>query len=202
MINRAVACGASGVLGIALGALTIGWPATVDEDVWSYPFSFRAGLVIGAVLAVVHLLTLCGYLAVRELARRRAVRTGVRAAVAGLALLAAAEIVGGAIGKQHTDSAAVGIVGMLFGLASLLVAAGSIAAGLSLVRTSGENGSAVGWPVLLSGITLLVLVTPANIAGDLGFRMAALMLWSACFVALGAALVRPVRDQQAFVVAG
>jgi hypothetical protein len=109
-------------------------------------------------------------------------------------MLAGCEIAGGVIGDHRTDSAAAGVIGAMFGAASLLVAVGSMIAGVVLVRTAEQGTSAAGWLVLLSGVTLVVLVTPANMSGNLDFRMAALMLWSAFFIALGLTLVRlPVR---------
>ena len=183
-----LACAASGGLGVGAGVLTIVWPPAVADDVWSYPFPYGVGLALGVALAIVHVMTLGGLVAVRSLGQRRAATLGLSAAIAGLAALAVAEAAGGVIGDQRTDSTSAQTIGALFGVVSLLLAAGSITAGLVLVRA--RRRRSLGWPILLSGLTLLGVVTPANIIGNLPFRMAALMLWSAFFVALGAALAR------------
>jgi hypothetical protein len=44
--------------------------------------------------------------------------------------------------------------------------------------------------VLWSGVLLVVLVTPANVSGNLVFEMLALTLWSLTFVPLGRELIR------------
>jgi hypothetical protein len=70
----------------------------------------------------------------------------------------------------------------------VLTAAGSIVAGVVIVRRLGLR---TGWSmVLLSGVLLVVLVTPASISGNLVFEMVALTLWSLTFVPLGQALIR------------
>ena len=219
METLGITCGASGVLSLAAGALTLRWPPAVGQDSWSYPFPYGAGVALGVLLAIVHLMTLAGFVATKLISRTRAASTGASTAIVGFTLLAVAEIAGAVIGGQRTDSAAAGVVGTLFGLGSVLVSGGSIAAGASLARpyrqttspsgggpadiggvrlpASGtvrddRNRTAVGSLVLLSGLTLLVLVTPANLSGDLAFRMAALMSWSVFFVPLGVLLARRV----------
>jgi hypothetical protein len=104
--------------------------------------------------------------------------------------------------NEQTDSSAAGVVGAMFGVALLLVAFGSIAAGISIVRSQravavdAHGHATIGWLVLASGVALIVLVTPANISGDLVFRMVALTAWSALFIGFGRLLARtagPVR---------
>jgi hypothetical protein len=105
-------------------------------------------------------------------------------AIAGFAGLSIAEILSGAIGGSSTSPSNADAVGSVFGIASLLPAVGSIIAGL--VIALGRVWRGVGRSlVLASGLVMLILVTPANISGDLGLRMAALMLWSITFIALG-----------------
>lgn len=186
----AAACAASGVLGVLAGVLTLAVPARVAADVWSYPFSFAVGLALGVVLAGIHVLTALGFVALRRITGDRAGRAAHGAlglAVAGLVLLAVAELASGLIGRQVEDSTAAGIVDALFGVASLVLVVGSVWAGVLLLRRRVGPPRAA-WAVLASGVVLLLLVLPANVAGDLGLRTGALMLWSLCFVALGAAL--------------
>jgi hypothetical protein len=193
-----LACAASGVLGVALGGITLGWTPAVDDKVWSYPFPYGAGLAIGVVLTITHALTFGGFVAVRSLTESIVGRIAGYAALAGFALLAVSETVGGLIGRQATDSAAASVVSGMFGIASLLVAVGCIVAGGAIVRmqrvthvgAGGPSTRALGRLVLASGLVLLVVVTPANVSGDLTFRMASLMAWSALFVPLGGLLAR------------
>jgi len=105
-------------------------------------------------------------------------------AIAGFAGLSIAEILSGAIGGSSTSSSNADAVGSVFGMASLLTAIGSIIAGLVIARGVVWRGIGRSM-VLASGLIMLVLVTPANISGDLGFRMAALMLWGLTFIPLG-----------------
>jgi hypothetical protein len=182
-----IACGASGALGVAVAGLTLAWSPSVGHRVWSYPFSFRVGVAVGISLTVIHLMTLCGYVALRSLARSRMARAAAYAAIAGCALLAVSEAAGGAIGRAHTDSTAAGIVSTMFGLASLLLVAGSISTGAAFMR---RQHAGIGVLLLASGGTLLVLVTPANISGDLTLRMASLMVWSASYVGIGGLIWR------------
>ena len=76
-----------------------------------------------------------------------------------------------------------------YGVTSLLVAIGSIVAGVVIVRRLGLRS--IGWSMVLwSGILILVLVTPASISGNLVAEMVALTLWSLTLVPLGQALIR------------
>jgi hypothetical protein len=114
-------------------------------------------------------------------------RVGLAIAVAGFAMLAVCEVVGGLVGRADTEDTSAVLVGSAFGIASLLVAGGSITAAVAMRR--GPQSPAGGW-LLASAVVMIVLVTPANVSGDLVLRMVALMLWSACFVPLGLAVRR------------
>ena len=46
--------------------------------------------------------------------------------------------------------------------------------------------------VLASGAVIIVLVTPANISGDLVVRTLALILWSLTFIPLGRTIAKAV----------
>lgn len=191
------ACTASGLAGIAIGALTLGvtlrHPEALPGDQWSYPFDPTAQWVVSGALAVTHLLTLAGFLGVVVAgphARSRPAAVGLWAAVVGYAGLAVCELLSGAIATARNDSPAAGAVSGAFAVTSLLSAAGSIVAGVVVVRRCGLR---TGWSMVLwSGVVMVVLVTPANVTGDPVFRMTALSLWSLTFVFLGQALVHTV----------
>ena len=185
-----LACAVSGAAGIAIGLVTLLYPAAVANDRWSYPFGATAQWIVSLLLAVTHLLTLagfCGVLAVRPHGRSRVAVVGLWAAVIGCAGLAVCEVLSGAVGTRSSDSSMANAVGSAFGAASLLIAVGSIVAGVVIVRRLGLHS--VEWSMVLwSGVALVVLVIPANISGKLGFEMAALMVWSLTFIPLGQAL--------------
>ena len=70
-----------------------------------------------------------------------------------------------------------------------MTALGGLVAGAVIVRTHRWTGAGA-WMVLASGAVMLVLVTPANVSGNLVFRTVALILWSLTFVPLGRTLTR------------
>lgn len=191
-----LACAASGIAGVVIGIVTLAYPAAVASDRWSYPFDATAQWIVSIVLAVTHLLTLAGFVGVIAAdphGRSRVAALGLRAAVVGYAGLAVCEVLSGGVGTQSDDSSSAVAVSSGFAVTSLLAAAGSIVAGVVIVRRRGLRS--VGWSMVLwSGIVMVVLVTPANITGNATFRIVALMLWSLTFVPLGQALGR-TRDQ-------
>jgi hypothetical protein len=135
-----LACAASGIAGVAICIVTLSYPAAVSSDRWSYPFDSTAQWTVSLVLAVTHLLTLAGFLGViaaRPYGRSRMAAVGLWAAVVGLAGLAVCEVLSGGVGTQSNDSSAANAVSGGFGVTSLLVAAGTIVAGVVIVRRRG-----------------------------------------------------------------
>jgi hypothetical protein len=187
-----IACVASGVLGVLAGILTLAYPAAVPRDRWSYPFPTGLFLVFSIGLAITHLLTLLGFVGVRRTGAARGSRlasVALALAILGLGLLALSEVFSGFIGDRSTDSSAAGLVGGLFGIASLFAAFGPIIAGAAFLR--GRTWNSLGsWSILASGVILIALVTPANIVDNELFRMISLTLWSICFVLLGLVLMK------------
>ncbi len=104
-------------------------------------------------------------------------------------MLSIAELLSGAIGAREVDSAAALWVSSIFGVASLMTALGGLVAGAVIVRIHRWTGTGA-WMVLASGVVMLLLVTPANVTGDLEFRTWALILWSLTFVPLGRTLAK------------
>ncbi len=186
-----LACMASGLLGVAVAVFTLAYPAAVPSTQWSYPFSAGAQWAISVVLAAVHLLTLAGFIGVvnaRPYGQSKLASAAVWVAIAGYLGLAIAEILSGAIGDEQTDSSAASTVGAVFGIASILTALGSIVAGAVIVRSATWSGPGR-WMVLASGLIMVVLVTPANIANSELLRMIALSVWSLTFIPLGRTLM-------------
>ena len=183
---------ASGVIGALIGILTLAYPAAVSDHTWSYPFPFGVAAVVSAVLAVTHALTGAGYQGVRLADAHGGTRVAdvaLRVAIVGFMLLVAAELASGVIGRQSDQSSAAGVVGGLFGVGSLLVALGSIVAGVTSAR-SGAREPAARWSLLAVGVILLLVVTPAQIADSFQVVTIALIVWSLAFIPLGRAVIR------------
>jgi hypothetical protein len=186
------ACAASGVLGLLIGLVTIAWPHDVPVDQWSYPFPLGVQWTVSLVLVATHLLTAAGFVGVLVAdphRSRRAATVTLQVAVAGFVLLAVAEFLSGAIGGSDVDSAAATWVSTLFGIASLMTALGGIWGGIVIVRERVWTGSGA-WLVLASGVAMILLVTPGNIAGGLVVRTIALSIWSLVFIPLGRVIAR------------
>ncbi len=70
-----------------------------------------------------------------------------------------------------------------------MTALGAIWAGVVIVREKVWTGLGA-WMVLASGAVIILLVTPANISGDLVVRTLALILWSLTFIPLGRTIAK------------
>jgi hypothetical protein len=170
-----------GVLGAAIAVLTMVLPAAVGPDRWSYPLS-PAGFVLRESTAVVsHILTALGILAVADVvASSRAGLAGVRIAAGALWLFAACEVAAAVIAGSLSDSVEAQLVGGLFGVASLGYAVGAAIGGIAIIRSqTGEPWAR--WSLLVSGVFVMGVVTPATLASNLPLRYTALALWSLMF---------------------
>jgi hypothetical protein len=194
-----LACAASGLIGIVIGIVTLSYPAAVTTKQWSYPFSATAQWITSSILSVTHLLTLAGLVGVAIVApygASRSARRWLQVAMVGYAALAACEILSGSVGTRSNSSSYAGFVGGCFGVASLIVAIGSIFAGVLIIRRTGQRFD--GWSMVLwSGVVLLVLVTPASIIGNEPLVTATLILLSLTLIPLGAALLRAAASDRA-----
>ena len=193
-----LACIASAALGLAIGVVTLAYDPAVPSEQWSYPFTTTTQWVVSVVLAMTHVLTALGFTGVllaRPYGASRAAAVTLRIAVAGFWILALAELLSGAIGGEDLDSTAAGWVGALFGISSLMTALGGLVAGTVIVRARRWTGAGA-WMVLASGVVMILLVTPANIAGDRTFSVAALCVWSLTFLPLGRTLIESGRQNR------
>jgi hypothetical protein len=185
----------SAVLGVATAVATVAAPPAVPRDQWSYPFSGGLQWAVSIVLAVAHLLTLLGVLAVRAAGptgRSRTAGAAIWVAAGGLAVLTVAELLSGAIGRESVDSSGAAAVGTVFGVGGVLTALGCVVAGVFIVRERRWLGAAR-WGLLVSGLVLALLVMPLQAAGVLVATTVALLLWSLAFLPVGAALRSTVR---------
>jgi hypothetical protein len=182
------ACVAGGLLGVAITAVQVGVSpsSTVPDDLWRFPWSSGAFVVIGLLWSVSHALVLAGLVGLRRSGHAgpgRAAATGAALAIAGTGAILAGELAGITIRDQAEDSSAAGLVVAVYGVGTLLATIGLLLVGRRVLRT----GSWVGWrrwtPLALGGWGVMLLSMPLTPLAPLGA-----FVIDSLFVALGAAL--------------
>lgn len=158
----------------------------VSTEAWTYPWSGGTFVALTLLWGVAHLLIFFGLLGFRRsglAGPSRAAAVGLSLALAGTALLLVAELSSIPFRDRTVDDTGPAIVGTMFGLATLLSAAGLIAAG----KATMQSGRWHDWrrlTPLVTGIWALVLVglvfTPVMALG--------IAVFGICFLALGIAL--------------
>src|SRR5215211_1044608 len=106
----------------------------VSDDMFSYPWTSAELVAVSLAEALAFGLVLVGLAALRAsgvAGPTRAARIGLGVALAGSALFVVAELASTAVRDQYWDEAAAGALGGVFGLATLLLAAGLAAAGVA-----------------------------------------------------------------------
>jgi hypothetical protein len=129
LIIAAIIHAAGGIVGQVVQAST-----DVSDDLFRYPWSRDAFVVLSAIEAVAFGLGVAGLAGLRTsgvAGRTRAARIGVGVALAGTALFVVAELASIAARDQRLDEAVASALGGLFGLATLLLGAGLAAAGVA-----------------------------------------------------------------------
>jgi hypothetical protein len=132
LIVGAIIHATGGIVGQVVQAST-----KVSDDMFSYPWTSAELVAVSLIEALAFGLGLIGLAALRTsgvAGRTRAARTGLGVAVAGSLLFVLAELASIAVRDQHLDDGAAGVVGGLFGLATLLLGAGLAAAGVAARR--------------------------------------------------------------------
>ena len=187
---------AAGVLGAVAGAALALWPREVSPDQFSYPLGTVSHVAFQLFFTVHHLGLLAGLLALGVLARpvaTRVTRAGTGLAVAGMVLLTLMEAVVAVLGLGITaDSSRGQLLGSLYGVASLMIGAGLVTAGVGLVRRPVLPGSGRYLPLAL-GVWVFVPMVPALFAPMVGGRLA-IIGWMVLFALLGLQLRRAARD--------
>jgi hypothetical protein len=166
-----------GLLGAIGGALTaisgivvqgVVQPASdVSDEMWSYPWSSDALVPVSLVYAVFHALVFAGILGFARSGAAgpgRGARIGTALALAGTAVLFAAELLSIPIADQRLDDTGPSLVGATFGAGTALSAAGLVVAGIATVRAARWSGWRRFVP-LATGIWLAAMIalvaTPA-----------------------------------------
>jgi hypothetical protein len=132
LIAGAIIHTAAGIVGQFAQAWTL-----VSDDLFSYPWTSAELVAVSLVEAVAFALGLIGLAALRAsgvAGPSRAGRTGLAVALAGSALFVVAQLASIAVRHQPLDAGTAGVVGGVFGLATLLLGTGLTAAGVAARR--------------------------------------------------------------------
>jgi hypothetical protein len=180
---------AGGVVGQIVAAGT-----SVSTETWRYPWSSGTFVVVMIVVALAQCLLVVGVLGLRRsgvAGPGRAVAVGLASAVAGTALIAVGELASIPVRDQTVDDTGALVVGLMFFLGTVLTALGFLLAGAATVGTATWRDGrrfvplAIGvWSVAMLGLQF----TPLSLT--------ATAVYSALFIALGVALMRPATVQR------
>ena len=132
LIAGAIIHAVVGIVGQAVRASTL-----VSDDMFSYPWTSAELVAVSLAEAVAFALGLVGLAGLRAsgvAGSTRAARVGLGVALAGSALFVVAELASISVRDQQLDEGAAGAVGGVFGLATLLLGAGLVAAGVAARR--------------------------------------------------------------------
>ncbi|WP_426225164.1 hypothetical protein [Pseudarthrobacter sp. DSP2-3-2b1] len=185
-------CFWTAVLGAASGVFLAFIEPVVPESQWSYPLDVGAFTVIQVWFAVQHLGLLLGLMALRwtgALGLGTPGRIAQIVAVACMAAFAAAELAAIAAAADSQESALAGLLGVAYGIISVVLGAALIVAGMAVLRARVWKGWRRLIPLAL-GLWVFVPMLPALALSFTGARFA-IAGWMLLFAALGWALVRP-----------
>jgi hypothetical protein len=157
-----MACIAGAFLTVAT-AVVVGVVAastTVPDDLFRYPLTHNAFIALSAFAASIHLLVLAGLVGLRRsglAGPSLGARAGLGCAIGGTALLFLSEWGSIAVVDQARTEAGAVVVGGGFGVATLLVAFGMLAAGRAALR-AGTWRSWRRYAPLICGVLSLVVI--------------------------------------------
>ena len=158
----------------------------VPSDLARAPMTHNAAIAVYVLAAIAEVLFVGGLVCLRRsgLPSSRSVAIGLSAAVAGTALIAVCNAASLAVADQLNNSTAASWVWAGFGVGSILVAAGMIAAGLAISR----HAVAPTWRdrgVLIAGLLSLPLLAlgPANVV------WVGIVIYALGYAGLGVALL-------------
>jgi hypothetical protein len=186
-------CLGAGLLGAAQSLVLLAWSPQVSDHHFSYPFTGLGFAIAQASFFLQHLPLIGGVAALLALPAARtsrAARRGSWAALAGMVLLTAMELVAVIAYDAAADSSLATLVDNLYGPPVILIGVGLLVTGAALLRQGTGSGGARWLPavVLLLGVYVFVPLTPAImgsfVAGRLGIGG-----WMLLFAALGYGLM-------------
>lgn len=194
-------CLGAGLVGAAQAIVMLAWAPQVSDDRYSYPFTGFGFVVAQTSFFLQHLPLVVGVAALLWLPATRASRTAriaTGAAAVGLMLLAVNELITIAAYDAATDSSLATLVNNLYGPPVILIGAGLVVSGVTLLRqdsAAGVGARLIPAVVLVLGIYVFVPLTPAIMgtftAGRLGIGG-----WMLLFGVLGFGLTRLPDEQQ------
>lgn len=182
-------CLIGAVVGVVSALVTGFVPPAVADDRYSYPYTPKGFVVAQLVFLSNHVLLLIGILG---LARSGAAgpgglgRSGLRIAVAGMGLLSLCEVRALTLLNVGFPSPPTDFLDIFFGIASMMIGAGLVMAGVSVARA----GRWTGWhrfTPLACGAAVFVIVMPALFGPFLAGRLA-IGTWMLLFAALAVAM--------------
>lgn len=184
-------CVIGAVIG-AIGGLVLAFvEPVVSEDRWSYPLTPGGFVLSEFAFLVSHLLTLAGVVGLGRsdaTGSGRLGRIGLRTLIFGLVGLTACEVAAAALANSVYPSLATDVLGAFYGVTTILIGVGLIAAGIAVKRAHVWTG----WRryvVLVCGIAVFVMVLP-GVAGPFLVARLVLTAWMLMWAAFGVALVR------------
>ena len=180
-----------GLVSAAAAVATAVWPTDVPATLLRHPFSveaFRATLLLATAANVLMLIAVLGLVRSGIVGRGRLGIVGNRLAVMGMALIVPAQLGFVFIANSLDDSTESNSLGAAIGLATTLAAVGLILQGIAVLRDGAWTGWGR-WTPLLAGAFVPLVLIPVQAVWPEGFLWP-IAGWSACFVALGAALRR------------
>jgi hypothetical protein len=182
---------------VGASVLTVGGVATqvvaagtsVSDQVWHYPWPSGTFVVITILFAVAQGLLLIGVIGLRRSSVAgpgRVARIGLTLSVAGTAAIMVGHLVSLPVRDQPVDDAGAVAAGLVFFLGTVLSAVGFLLAGAATLRTTRWRDARRFIPVatgIWAAAMLGLQFTP--------FLPTAAAVFTALFVALGIALMRP-----------
>ena len=149
---------AAGGIGVQLFVLP---QTSVSSEMWTYPWSGSAYVVVTLLYGALHLLVLGSFwgFSVSGLAGNgRATRVGYVLALGGTALLAIAEVMSLFWVGQRTDAAGPSVTAGVFGLGTVMTAIGFLVLGVTTLRAHAWTGWQRFTPLALGVWTTVLLV--------------------------------------------
>ena len=158
----------------------------VSDDLWRYPWSSDAFVLVSLLWALAHGLVIVGLLGLRRsgiAGHARSAAVGFGLAVAGTAVLLVAELASLPFASQPVGDTGPALVAAAFGLGTLLAGIGLLAAGRAALQSGQWDDwrrftplAAGGWTIVLVGIAATTAL-PTGVA-----------IYGLCLLAIGIAL--------------